>query len=108
MRGTEHQNIADLHVAARREAQHTVLIHNPHALDPRRRQLRAVAIASDRLRQSGIAEINVLDVMTAASDGLDRAIGALMQHAPPLLAVHCIGDSSGEAEALAVRWEELR
>jgi hypothetical protein len=63
--------------------------------------------ALDRLRHSGIAEINVTDVMTAAADGLDRSIGALVQHAPPFLAVHCIGDDAGEAEALALRWEEV-
>ncbi len=62
--------------------------------------------ALERLKESGAAEINVIDVMTSASDGLDRAIGALMQHGPPLLAVHCMGESSGEAEALALRWEE--
>jgi hypothetical protein len=45
--------------------------------------------------------------MTAAADGLDRSIGALVQHAPPFLAVHCIGDDAGEAEALALRWEEV-
>ncbi len=60
-----------------------------------------------RLQNAGIAEINVTDVMTAAADGLDRSISALMQHAPPLLAVHCIGENSGEAEALALRWEEV-
>ena len=63
--------------------------------------------ALERLRNSGIAEINVTDVMTAAADGLDRSIGALMHTAPPLLAVHCIGEDSGEAEALALRWEEV-
>ncbi len=63
--------------------------------------------ALERLRNSGIAEINVTDVMTAAADGLDRSIGALVHDAPPLLAVHCIGEDSGEAEALAQRWEEV-
>ncbi len=63
--------------------------------------------ALERLRNSGIAEIIVTDVMTAAADGLDRSIGALVHDAPPLLAVHCIGDDSGEAEALALRWEEV-
>ena len=63
--------------------------------------------ALDRLRNAGIAEVNVTDVTTTAADGLDRSIGALVQHAPPLLAVHCIGEDSGEAEALALRWEEV-
>lgn len=63
--------------------------------------------ALDRLRNSGIAEISVIDVMTAAADGLDRSIGLLMQTTPPLLAVHCVGEDSGEAEALALRWEEV-
>src|SRR5690606_37334029 len=63
--------------------------------------------ALERLRNSGIAEVNVTDVMTAAADGLDRSIGALVHSAPPLLAVHCIGEDSGEAEALALRWEEV-
>lgn len=63
--------------------------------------------ALERLRSSGIAEISVTDVMTAASDGLDRAIGAVVPNAPPLLAVHCLGENSGEAEALALRWEEV-
>lgn len=62
--------------------------------------------ALERLRNSGIAEVNVTDVMTAAADGLDRSIGALVHEAPPLLAVHCIGEDSGEAEAIALRWEE--
>jgi hypothetical protein len=62
--------------------------------------------ALERLRNSGIAEVNVTDVMTAAADGLDRSIGALVHDAPPLLAVHCIGEDSGEAEAIALRWEE--
>ncbi|HZY68427.1 MAG TPA: RyR domain-containing protein, partial [Devosia sp.] len=59
-----------------------------------------------RLHNSGVAEIVVTDVMTAAADGLDRSIGALVQDTPPLLAVHCMGENSGEAEALALRWEE--
>jgi hypothetical protein len=63
--------------------------------------------ALERLRTAGIAEVNVTDVMTAASDGLDRSIGALVQDTPPLLAVHCIGEDAGEAEALALRWEEV-
>ena len=63
--------------------------------------------ALDRLKHSGIAEINVTDVMPTAADGLDRSIGALVQHSPPFLAVHCIGDDAGEAEALALRWEEV-
>jgi hypothetical protein len=62
--------------------------------------------ALERLRNSGIAEINVTDVMTAAADGLDRSIGALVHDSPPLIAVHCIGEDAGEAEALAMRWEE--
>lgn len=62
--------------------------------------------AIERLRSSGVAEINLIDVMTSAADGLDRSIGALVADAPPLLAVHCMGESSGEAEALALRWEE--
>jgi hypothetical protein len=60
-----------------------------------------------RLQNSGIIEVNVTDVTTTAADGLDRSIGALVQHAPPFLAVHCIGADSGEAEALALRWEEV-
>jgi hypothetical protein len=60
-----------------------------------------------RLQNAGIAEVNVTDVMTAAADGLDRSISALTQESPPLLAVHCIGENSGEAEALALRWEEV-
>jgi hypothetical protein len=60
-----------------------------------------------RLQNSGIAEITITDVMTSAADGLDRSISGLMEEAPPLLAVHCIGENSGEAEALAQRWEEV-
>jgi hypothetical protein len=63
--------------------------------------------ALDRLQKSGIAQIAVTDVNTAAADGLDRAIGDALKHAPPLIAVHCIGQDSGEAEALALRWEEV-
>lgn len=63
--------------------------------------------ALTRLQSAGIAEISVTDVMTAAADGLDRAIGILVQDTPPLLAIHCIGQDSGEAEALALRWEEV-
>jgi hypothetical protein len=62
--------------------------------------------ALELLQNSGIAEVKIIDVMTAAADGLDRSIGALVHDSPPLLAVHCIGENSGEAEALALRWEE--
>jgi hypothetical protein len=61
--------------------------------------------ALDRLQSADIAEIRVADV-PAMPDGLDRAIGTAVEGAPPLLAVHCIGDD-GEAEALALRWEEV-
>ena len=63
--------------------------------------------ALPRLQNSGIAEIKIIDVMTSTPDGLDRAIGSLVQHAPPFTAVHCMGENSGEAEALALRWEEV-
>jgi hypothetical protein len=61
--------------------------------------------ALHRLQHSGIAEILIIDVMTAAADGLDRAIGEAVHNAPPLQAIHCLGESGGEAEALALRWE---
>ncbi|RYE08862.1 MAG: hypothetical protein EOP22_11650 [Hyphomicrobiales bacterium] len=63
--------------------------------------------ALQRLQNAGIADVEVSDVMTSASDGLDRAIAATVEDAPPLMAVHCIGENSGEAEALALRWEEV-
>ncbi len=63
--------------------------------------------ALHRLENSGIADFEIADVMTAASDGLDRAISGVVQDAPPLAAIHCIGESSGEAEALALRWEDV-
>ena len=63
--------------------------------------------ALQRLQSSGIADVKVIDVMTSTADGLDRAIGSLVQHAPPFTAVHCMGENSGEAEALALRWEEV-
>ena len=54
--------------------------------------------ALHRLQSSSVAEIDIADVM-ASADGLDRAIGAVAQDNPPLRAVHCIGESPGEAEA---------
>ncbi len=63
--------------------------------------------AIDRLTQCGAAEIRIVDVMTSTADGLDRTISDLMLDAPPLLAIHCIGETSGEAEALALRWEDV-
>jgi len=62
--------------------------------------------ALHRLTSAGIAEIDVTDVMSAAADGLDRAVSAMVEDAPPLAAIHCIG-GAGEAEALALRVEEV-
>jgi hypothetical protein len=62
--------------------------------------------ALPRLQNAGIADIVVADVMTTAADGLDRAIADAVEGAPPPLAIHCISENAGEAEALAVRWEE--
>ena len=59
------------------------------------------------LRTSGIVETNVVEVPATASDGLDRAIDLLVKKLPPPLAIHCMGENSGEAEALALRWEEV-
>ena len=63
--------------------------------------------ALQRLATAGIAEIDVTDVMSAAADGLDRAVAAMLEAAPPLAATHCIGAVGGEAEALALRVEEV-
>jgi hypothetical protein len=63
--------------------------------------------ALQRLATAGIAEIDVTDVMSAAADGLDRAVAAMLEAAPPLAAMHCIGAVGGEAEALALRVEEV-
>ncbi|MEO8756261.1 MAG: RyR domain-containing protein [Devosia sp.] len=63
--------------------------------------------ALHRLEASAIAEAQIADVLSASADGLDRAIGATVQEAPPLLAVHCTGESAAEAEAIALRWEEV-
>lgn len=60
-----------------------------------------------RLQNAGIADVDVTDVMTTAADGLDRAIAAALDEAPPLMAVHCVSENAGEAEALAIRWEEV-
>ncbi len=62
--------------------------------------------ALHRLESAGIAEIDLTDVPGSA-DGLDRAIGAVVEDGPPLAAVHVIGESGGEAEAMALRWEEV-
>ncbi|MBI4923250.1 MAG: hypothetical protein HY834_16025 [Devosia nanyangense] len=63
--------------------------------------------AVHRLESSGVAEIEMADVLAASADGLDRAIAAAVEDHPPLRAVHCMGETAGEAEALAQRWEEV-
>jgi hypothetical protein len=55
-----------------------------------------------RLQTAGVAQVEVTDV---SAELLDRAIGTMVDEAPPLLAVHCLG-ADGEAEALALKWEE--
>ncbi|MEO6180486.1 MAG: RyR domain-containing protein [Devosia sp.] len=63
--------------------------------------------ALQRLQNSGIADVEITDVMTTVADGIDRAISATVQDAPLLAAIHCVGEDAGEAEALALRWEEV-
>jgi hypothetical protein len=61
----------------------------------------------ERLQSSEAVETRVTAVSTLSPDALDNAIASIGLAGPPLLAVHCVGDTDGEAEELARRWEQI-
>ncbi|HEX4296842.1 MAG TPA: RyR domain-containing protein [Devosia sp.] len=62
--------------------------------------------ALERLQASEAAAIEASTAFAAITGGLDKSISSIVLDHPPLLAVHCVGDTPAEAEALALRWEE--
>ncbi len=66
------------------------------------------ASAMARLKAATIAvAINEAEVDDDDAEGFDRVIAAIAASAPPLFSVHCAGPVSGEAMALARRWESV-
>lgn len=63
--------------------------------------------ALERLQATEAAEVQVATASAATANGLDRAITGIVLDAPPLLAIHCLGDTPEEAEAIALKWEEV-
>jgi hypothetical protein len=63
--------------------------------------------ALERLESNEAAEVQVTTAIAAAAGSLDRAITGLVLDAPPLRAVHCLGATPEEAEAIALEWEEV-
>ena len=63
--------------------------------------------ALDRLQSSEAAEVQVTTAIAASAGSLDRAITGLVLDAPPLLAIHCLGATPEEAEAIALEWESV-
>ena len=61
----------------------------------------------ERLQATEAAEVQVATASAAAANGLDRAITGIVLDAPPLVAIHCLGDTPEEAEAIALKWEEV-
>jgi hypothetical protein len=61
----------------------------------------------ERLQSSEAAEIQVATALAATSSGLDKALTDIVLEAPPPLAVHCAGDTPEEAEAIALRVEDV-
>ena len=53
------------------------------------------------------SEVQVTAASAAAPGALDAAIASIVANHPPLIAVHCIAENDGEAEALAQRWEDV-
>lgn len=63
--------------------------------------------ALERLQANEAAEVQVTTAIAASSGSLDRAITGLVLDAPPLVAVHCLGATPEEAEAIALEWEDV-
>lgn len=63
--------------------------------------------ALERLQSSEAAEVQVTTAIAAAAGSLDRAITGLVLDAPPLVAIHCLGATPEEAEAIALQWEDV-
>jgi hypothetical protein len=61
----------------------------------------------ERLQASEAAEVQVATAFAATSAGLDKALADVVLGAPPPLAIHCTGDTPEEAEAIALRVEEV-
>ena len=61
----------------------------------------------ERLQATEAAEVQVATASAATANGLDRAITGIVLDAPPLVAIHCLGDTPEEAEAIALKWEEV-
>ena len=63
--------------------------------------------ALERLQTNEAAEVQVTTAIAAAAGSLDRAITGLVLDAPALSAVHCLGATPEEAEAIALEWEDV-
>jgi len=63
--------------------------------------------ALERLQSNEAAEVQVTTAIAASAGSLDRAIAGLVLDAPPLAAVHCLGATPEEAEAIALEWETV-
>jgi RyR domain len=63
--------------------------------------------ALERLVASVGCEVQVTAAAAATPGALDPAIATIIADHPPLLAIHCIADTEGEAEELAQRWEDV-
>ncbi len=60
----------------------------------------------ERLLATQAAEVEVATALASAAGGLDRAIGGIVLDHPPLHALHCVGATPEEAEAIALACEE--
>ena len=60
----------------------------------------------ERLLATQAAEVEVATALASAAGGLDRAIGGIVLDHPPLRALHCVGATPEEAEAIALACEE--
>ena len=63
--------------------------------------------ALERLQSSDAVAIQVSTAFADAAGGLDSAISGIVLDNPPLRAVYSVGDTPEEAEAMALRWEEV-
>lgn len=63
--------------------------------------------ALERLVASVGCEVQVTAAAAATPGAIDPAIATILADHPPLLAVHCIAETEGEAEELAQRWEDV-
>lgn len=59
-----------------------------------------------RLATSDAVEVQWLGVAPGVA-GFEAAAAGLLEGAPPLRAIHCIGADPAESEAMAIRWEDV-